>query len=109
MPLQFSTWIYGQTTKANCCFSKLQLCATPSHANSKNPVLLWYSVGASEVYSSALAWEGVSHNYSNQDVCLNNNFAHLKMAHTDNRYCTGDYDCGTHSGAPQNSAATWVA
>ena len=28
-----------------------------------------YSVGASEVYSSALAWEGVSHNYSNQEVC----------------------------------------
>jgi len=44
----------------------------PSHANSNN---VWWE--ASEVYSSALVWEGsgVSHNCSNPHICYNNNFA----------------------------------
>jgi len=44
------------------------------HANLKNAVFWWE---ASEVYSSALAWEGVSRNVncSNPKVCYDINFA----------------------------------
>jgi len=72
MPLQFSTRIYGQTTKAKLLFKQQQLLVVLAGYYSSVTLLPMltqriqeYSVGASEVYSSALAWERVSHKYSN--------------------------------------------